>query len=304
MKKLLVVLLAAMMVLSVAAVSMAAVNVKGDFRYDMFQDETATDESYANADLRLNFSGAVSDTVDASATFKTVHSKNAPSNDFAIDEFFVNYKQTWGSVKAGYYEYKFTPSRVLLKSGGYHVWPKADVLVATTFNSPVDGLTFDVLVQPYQQNQQDDGAYGVAVDYKADSFGVKLSYADFLMPVSGTDDANLMAIDAYYMISDTMKVFVTAVDYSANEKVGADPVKYDGIDPVIGFSWDKIAGSKFFAAVEYAINPRFEDDENKEFNETTLNLKYQFTNNTGLEIEHYVANADQNKTMYRLRYKF
>lgn len=325
MKKLLVVLMAAVMVLSVAAVSLAAVTVKGDFRYDMYQDETASDESYANADLRFNFSGSLSDTLDASATVKIVHDdgkdrKDADkTTDVTLDEFFVNYKQSWGSVKAGYYEYKFTPSRVLLKSGHYHVWEKSDVVIATTFNL-IGGLTADLIVQPYQQNIADDGAYGVSLNYAADKWGAKVTYADFLAPAANTlnvdDDLNLIAFDAYYKINDNMKVFVTAVDYSANDKKDAAYVDgegdnssiyakngIDGIDPVIGFSWDKIAGTKLFAAVEYAINPRYEDTA-AEYNEATLNLKYKFNNNTGLEIEHYIVGDGVNKTMYRLRYQF
>lgn len=314
MKKLLVVLMAAMMVLSVAAVSMAA-NVKGDFRYEMYQDETSTDESYPVTDLRFTVEGKLSDTLSATGVFQLKHD-NSPkaitdskTTTFDMNEYYVTYKESWGSVKAGYYEYKFTPSRALLKSGHYHVWPKVDVLAAATFNLPVEGLSVDFLLQPYQQKQQDDGAYGLAVDYKNDSFGVKVSYADFLLPdgVGPNDDETLMAIDAYYNITKDMKVFVCAVDYSSNDKTeGKAYTKegIDGIDPVIGFSWNKIAGTSLFAAVEYAINPRFEDDPAKEYDEYTVNLKYQFTNKTGLEIEHYRTAKDTDKTIYRLRYQF
>lgn len=314
MKKLLAVLLAAMMVLSIAAVSMAA-NVKGDFRYEMYQDETSTDESYSVTDLRFTVEGKLSDTLSATGVFQLKHD-NSPkaitsnkTTTFDMNEYYVTYKESWGSVKAGYYEYKFTPSRVLLKSGHYHVWPKVDIMAATTFKLPVDGLTVDLLLQPYQQKQQDDGAYGVSLNYAADKWGAKVTYADFLAPAASglTDDANLTAFDAYYKITDTMKVFVTAVDYSANDKADGGSIYskngIDGIDPVIGFSWDKIAGTKLFAAVEYAINPRYEDTDD-EYNEATLNLKYKFNNNTGLEIEHYIIGDGVNKTMYRLRYQF
>lgn len=323
MKKLLVVLLAAMMVLSVAAVSMAA-NVKGDFRYEMYEDETKADNSYPITDLRFTVDGAVSDSVTATGVFQLKHDNNTASIDgktassFDMNEYYVTYKESWGGVKAGFYEYKFTPSRALLKSGQYHVWQKVDVMAATTINLPVDGLTADFLLQPYQQKGADDGAYGVSVAYNADLFGVKVSYADFLMPdgVGPNDDENLMAIDAYYKINDTMKVFLCAVDYSGNDKTeGAAYAKYgiDGIDPVIGFSADKIAGTNLFAAVEYAINPRYEDitvgGKNIEYNEYTINIKYAFTNKTALEIEHYrtfdtSAVKEADKTIYRLRYQF
>jgi hypothetical protein len=298
MKKLLVLLVSAALVLSMAAVSFAAATVKGDFRYDMYQDESSLsgDESWAQTDLRLNVAGDLSDSLSASATFQLKHGKDGvqgTSNQWDMNEYFVTYKEAWGSVKAGYYEYKFTPSRLLLKSAGKHVWDKVDVLVAGTFKTPVEGLTADVMVQPYAQKGINSDAYGVSVAYNTANWGAKATYADF------KNDQDLTAIDAYYMINDTMKVFVDAVDYSGND---AGTV-YDGLDPVIGFSWDKIAGSKVFAGIEYAINAR-NDGLATEFNEYTINVKYAFNNKTGLEIEHYQVADSQLKDIVRLRYQF
>lgn len=316
MKKFLVVLMAAMMVFSLAAVSMAA-TIDGDFRYDMYQDETKGDDdnSYATTDLRLKVAGNLSDSLSATGVFQLKHDgAKANATSWDMNEYFVTYKESWGSVKAGYYEYKFTPSRALLKSGQKHVWDKVDVLIATTINIPVvNGLTADVLFQPYAQKVQDDGAYGLSIAYAADSWGARVSYADFKMgdaKVANADDADLMAIDVYYNINEDMTVFVNAVDYASNDKDNtavADSVYakngIDGIDPVVGFKWSNIAGTKLSATAEYAINPRFEDTD-AEFNEYALGLKYKFTNNTGLEIEHNFAADDTNKTLARLRYQF
>lgn len=303
MKKWLVFLVSAALVLSLAAVSMAAVTVKGDFRYEFTQDESKTKKStFPVSDLRFSLEGPISESVTAYGLFQLKHDgtdidtgKNTTS--FDLNEYYVTYKKDWGSVKAGYYEYKFTPSRVLLKSGNKHVWDKTDVLIASTFKTPVDGFTFDFLYQPYAQNVQDDGSYGLSFAYNATNFGVKFTYADFKKFNSAEKD--LFAWDFYYMLNDTMKLFADAVDYSENKATS----KISGIDPVVGFAWDKIGGSGLYGAVEYALNARNEN-LSSEFNEYTINLKYKFTDKTGLEIEHYQVAKDQTKDVFRLRYQF
>ena len=227
------------------------------------------------------------------------------------DEYYVKYKESWGSIKAGHYGYKFTPSRVLLKSAEYHEFPSVDIMAATTFNTSVDGLTFDVLYQPYADDEEEEigaGAYGLTADYNAGNWGAKISYADLAKPAAGSSsssDADLLALDVYYKLDNGMKFFVNAVDYSANDKkysrYGSKGI--DGIDPVLGFQWKKVAGSKFDVSAEYAINPRFEDTD-AEYNGLALGAKYQITKNTKLEFEHYVKSDDETKTMGRIRYKF
>lgn len=320
MKKFLVLLVSAALVFSMAAVSMAA-NVKGDFRYDMYMDETSKsgDESYAITDLRFTVEGKLSDSVSALGTFQLCHGKDGvmgTQDGLKMNEYYVTYKESWGGVKAGYYEYKFTPSRVLLKSGQKHVWDKVNVMAATTINLPYEGLTADVLFQPYAEKTMDDGAYGVSLAYNTEKWGAKVTYADFGYNVGASKncdkvETDLYAFDIYYNINDDMKVFVLGTDWSLNDKNNystADSVynKYgiDGLDPVIGFSWNKIGGTSLFAAVEYAINPRYEDIAAKEFNAYTVNVKYKFNNKVGLEIEHYLAAKDKNKDIVRLRYQF
>ncbi|HYH04667.1 MAG TPA: hypothetical protein VEC37_16365 [Bacillota bacterium] len=301
MKKLLVLTLSVVMVFSLAAVSMAAATVKGDFRYDMYENDEKADKSYAESDLRLNVSGDISESVSATGVFQMVQgaNKSAPNPEWKMNEYYVTYKQSWGGVKAGYYEYKFTPSRVLLKSGRKHVWDKVDVMAATTVNLPVEGLSADILYQPYAQGTMDDGAYGVSLAYAGEKFGAKVTFADFM------NETDLSAFDVYYNLNDTMKLFVLGVDYSENKEGTATYTKngIDGLDPVIGFSWDKIAGSKVFAAIEYALNPRF-DGEPTEYTEYTANVKYKFNNAVGLEVEHYVIGDGKTKDMVRLRYQF
>ncbi len=327
MKKLLVLLAVAALVLSLATVSMGAATLKGDFRYEMYQDESNTvDESYAVTDFRFQVSGSLSETLDAYAKFKIVNDglKKATSSSGVAswDEYYVTYKESWGSSKIGFYEHKFTPSRAILKSGHYHVWEKVDMFAATTFNLS-ENFTADLLIQPYAQKSADDGAYGASVAYNGENWGARITYADLKkgdaeVTAVKADDADVLAFDVYYQINDNMKVFALGVDYGNNDEkyataaagTGTSAAKnvydkngIDGIDPVIGFAWANMFGTKLSTTWEYAINKRFEDTQ-YEYNEYAIGAKYQFTNKTGLEIEHTIPGDDMTKTMVKLRYQF
>jgi hypothetical protein len=320
MKKLLVLLAVAALVLSLATVSMGA-TIKGDFRYEFTQDETNTaNESFPLTDLRFTVSGDLSESLSATGVFQLKHDgkKNfagpsvdnsgsspkyvAGSSSFDMNEYYVTYKESWGGVKAGYYEYKFTPSRALLKTaGGNHVWSKVDVMAATTINLPVDGLSADVLFQPYAQEKSDDGGYGVSVAYAADNWGAKVTYADY----KGAKEVDLTAFDVYYQITKDIKVFVLGADYS-----GIDTKILDGMDPVLGVEWKNMFGSKVSTTWEYALEARTDTSSTTaatgEYNEYAFGLKYTFNNKTALEIEHQFPTfgADALRTIYRLRYQF
>jgi hypothetical protein len=299
MKKLLVLFLSGILVFSLAAAALAEVIVNGDFRYNMYEDEDPTvgDDSYAETDLRLRVTGDLSETVKATVNLKWVQDTNDDSDEALkntiIDEFYATWKPNWGTLKMGHYEYKFTPSRVELKSGGYHVWKKCDELFEV--NVPVaEGFTIDGVVQPYAENDAGSGAYGVAVNYQAENWGTKVSYADF------KNDLDLTALDVYYMLNEDVKLFVNAVDYSGND--GTD--KYDdGFDPVIGFAWSNIADTKLFASVEYAIEPRKKDTAD-EYDEYVVKAAYKLSNNIGLEFYHYIIGDSLTKDMLRIRYQF
>jgi hypothetical protein len=298
MKKLLVLFLSGILVLSLAAVALAEVTVNGDFRYNMYEDESDPDDkSYGETDLRVRITGDLSETVKTTVNLKWVQDSKTSGDDVddtVIDEFYATWKPEWGTVKMGHYEYKFTPSRVELKSGDYHVWKKCDALFEV--NLPIaEGFTVDGLFQPYEENTANDGSYGIALNYTAENWGAKLSYADF-----GSDDyGDLTAIDVYYNLNEDMKLFVDAVDYSKNDGSG----KYDGFDPVIGFQWLNIAETNLEASLEYAFNPRY-DGQPDEYTEYVVTAKYKLANNIGLEFYHYIVGDDLTKDQFRIRYQF
>lgn len=78
MKKWLAILVGTTLVFAMATASLAA-SIKGDFRYDMYEDKTNTvDNSYETNDLRLTVAGDVSSTVSAMCTSVLSHTCFCP----------------------------------------------------------------------------------------------------------------------------------------------------------------------------------------------------------------------------------
>jgi hypothetical protein len=144
MKKLLVFFVSVVLVFSLAAVSLAAATVRGDFKYNMYEDDSKTvngSHHYADTDLYVRVSGDLSDSVYATGNFEF---KRVSDGTFttAIDEFYATMKEDWGTAKMGYYEYEFTPSRVNLSSANFKVLPACDATFEV--NIPLaKGFTLD-----------------------------------------------------------------------------------------------------------------------------------------------------------------
>jgi hypothetical protein len=316
MKKLLVLFVSAALVLSMAAVSLAAVTFNGDFRYNMYEDESSTlttnpgtgstpEQSYGETDLRFKINGDISETVKAFANLRIMETNNSGWTT-KWDEAWATAKFNWGTAKMGYYEYKFTPSRSELSSSGMKVTPKND----TTFEFDIplaEGFRFDTVFLPYATSSTDDGSYAVTLAYTAENWGIQASYWDLKK-----SDYDLSAIDVYYMINDNMKVFVDGTDYSYNDEtathtatLSSNTIRYDdGLDPVIGFSWSKIADTKLNAVLEYAINSRYDVGEAEDFNEWIFNCNYKLSNGINLVYYHYIVGSDETKDMFRFQYCF
>jgi hypothetical protein len=295
MKKFLVLVASAAMILSTAAVSLAAPTFSGDFKYNMYEDESSATKHYGETDLLTRISGNLSDSVFATANFEWVKKSTEANWTTKVDEFYATVKQPWGMFKMGYYEYKFTPSRVELSSADFKVLPKCDATFEV--NVPVgNGFVIDGILEPYKNadGTADDGTYGIGVNYKAEQWGAKFTYVDLKL------DRDVKAIDAYYMVNDDMKVFVDAVDYSE-----VNTAKYDdGFDPVVGIAWSNIADTKINASFEYALDSRTDTATNDDYNEYVLKASYKLQNNIGLEFYHYVVGDGKNKEKFRIRYQF
>lgn len=337
MKKLLVVLLAAMMVLSIAAVSMAAATVEGDWRVEWVQDDTKKaakqdDLTFNKYDLRFNFKGKVSDTVDAYlqiAFDNSVTSSGAVTGDvwqdtdddgtvdsgeteyahkltsssgipLAIKEYKVTFKQSWGTLTAGAWDHKLFPSRVLLKPHGVNCVNAKDMQFV--FDVPVsDAVKVMFFMDPDLIKDAMD--YDLAVAYNADSWGVEVHYGDSNPAV---DKATYYAFDAYYQINDAFKAFLYGIqaDDGFSGKWKDKEGKFIDLVPVIGAEYKS---GPITTSFEYTLEAKGEGS--KDWNQYGLKFAYGFNNKVTLEVEYTNVwdkneGKDVNKLVLRPRVKF
>jgi len=308
MKKLLVVLMAAIMVLSFAVASMAAATVEGDFRVEWIKEDGATieDLKYYQSDLRLNFKGQVSDTIDAYmqvsvnkvGTDSTANTQSF-ADSLALKEWYVTFKESWGKAMTGQWDYKLVPSRVLIKSHGSLncVNPKS---MQWLFEIPVgEAFTAGLWLVP---TAVEDGAdYDVKLAYKADSFGAEVHYGQ---ADSSSNDSTYQSFDVYYNVTDSIKACVYGVN------AGDDLKTWDKkLAPVAGVTFKNIAGSQLTASLEYGIEKITVGSD--DYNQIAAQFKYKFNNKLALEVEYTnynkvnkIADTKENKIVIRPRIAF
>lgn len=257
MKKLLVVLMAAVMVLSLAAVAMAEVTVGGELKliYKTDDKEGTPDEAEwtDKSEAKITATAKVSDSVTGFIAFKA---ENAKGNVFA-DEYYINIAQDYGTYKFGYFGHKLTPSLDVIKAFGALKELKANALAVANFNvtdnfviglayaldgdgakwvdSNDDG-TLDTLngglgdIKPLY-----DGAYDVKFGYVTDLFGAEIHvFGNGDCVNDGTtvdpDLESATALDIWYQPIDMVKLYFAYVDakfYKEEESV--DPSKILGV---------------------------------------------------------------------------
>lgn len=301
MKKLLVVLLAAMMVLSLAAVSMAA-TVEGDWRAEWVK-EGDNDLDFSKYDLRFNFKGQVSDTVDAYLQIAFDNGSSFTSDGFDVDEdgekddtiktkvplaikeYKVTFNQSWGKLTAGFWDHKLFPSRVLLKPHGYNAVNAKDMQFV--FDIPVgDAMNFALFMDPTLAEDAMD--YDLSLGYKADSFGAELHYGN---KDPKADDATYIAFDVYYQVTDSLKAFVYGNQAGDDAKSWAEDLA-----PVIGAQYKADALKVSF---EYAL-----EEASADYTPYGLQVAYGFNNKVSLEVEFTNVDKDDTKIVIRPRVKF
>jgi len=294
MKKLLVVLLAAMMVLSIAAVSMAAATVEGDFRAEWTKEDGTANEDikFGKSDLRLKFKGNVSDTVDAYMII--ANEKGA----FKHKEYAVTLNQDWGKVQAGNWDYKLIPSRVLAKPHGVNCVNAGGSGMQWAFDIPVgDGANFGLWLIP--DLSEDVMDYDVKFGYKGDGFGAEIHYGVVNDPALALAnlDANYYSFDFYYNVADNIKAFIYGINFNdemnAWQTVSSKKALFwdEDLAPVIGATFSNIGGSKLTASLEYGLVDAIDFSNGDKFAQMALQLKYSFTNKVALEVEYYNYNT-------------
>jgi hypothetical protein len=273
MKKLLVLLLAAMMVLSVAAVSMAAATVGGEVKLIYATEDkpnTADEAKWTDkAEAKITATTQVSDSVTGFAAFKAANAAQGVN----LDEYHITIAQDICYFKFGYFGHKLTPSLDIIKAFGSVKELKTNVLAEGTFNI-ADGFTLgvDYALDGNAGNLGDiagvyDGAYVLSLAYAADSFGGAVNFFGNDAKNDG-EYKNITALDVWYQPVDMLKAYVAYVDASQKKAAGAK-------DPKASI----IIGA--YADFTDALYGRFEynlEDYKAKSNNYGIKLGYKFAN--------------------------
>ncbi|NLW48621.1 MAG: hypothetical protein GXY86_15005 [Firmicutes bacterium] len=184
MKKLLVILFSALMILSFSMISMAAVSIKGDttFVRDFSVDDPDGNVDQNKLELNLFFSNNISETVDWTLRFYASNNTYQKSDGSEtglvgpwIREAYSNIKSDWGKLRFGLFEIKTYNSIGILADNSDSVYGRIKEPFALGYTSPeiTPGLTAGlVYLLDGEKSMWDnrvkvnDGAYVATLAYK------------------------------------------------------------------------------------------------------------------------------------------
>ncbi|MGE5605248.1 MAG: hypothetical protein ACM3YE_06095 [Bacteroidota bacterium] len=197
MKKLLVVLMAAVMVLSMAAVSMAAVTVSGDatftkdFDKDLDKDATNSDKY----DINIFFKNQINDTVDWTLRFNAAEKWADDAETVNVPwtrEAYANVKLGEGKLTFGMWEVKPYTSIGILADNADSAIGRLKAPLTVGYTSPElfpgfkAGLVYFIdgnkVAKEYDTAHSfEDGAYVLSLSYKAGMVAADLFYVDLAL---------------------------------------------------------------------------------------------------------------------------
>jgi hypothetical protein len=314
MKKLLVLALSALMILSFAAVSMAAITVGGELNFG-WQFSSGDQNNADFADAKVTVTADLTDSVKGFVAIKNDNSyagsvyngdidftkqedNSSVTKGTFIDEAWVRLTQGWGNVTVGFYEFTTDSdvdiidsySKNIKNHAGVDVTGKiTDALSVTGYIAGIDDPTTDAL----GKEETDLGyIYAAGLSYDTDSWG-----AQVIAEASSIDDTTSYTwVNAYYKLPIVnSKFYVTYMDadkgkgsmadsYAGYTKKGDAPATYlyDGGLCIVGYSFD---GEKFYGRFEYEAVQLDKEDKAKLDASYGVRLGYKITDGTKLQYQ-------------------
>ncbi len=286
MKKLFVIALSAGMILSMAAVSMAAnVTVGGEFNYGWELTQEAGTDTDAFADTKIGVTAAITDNITGFATLKSGDLLGSGTPNTFVDESWVKFNQGFGSVQVGYFGYTVDGDVDIINSLG-DLKNKASVAVSGKVAEPVTVSGYLARMDDGVTNDSDMiNAYAVSVAYDVAAFGAKFNYIN-----SDVDGAKAtQSINAYYNLAPA-KVYV---DYEMKPEVNGDSQD----NAVLGALYD---GNKIYGRAEYqVVKPDGQDDANVGFR-----LGYKIAKGANIEYNNCSTMGADAVSSVKLNYVF
>lgn len=295
MKKVFILALSTVMVLALAAVSMATVTVSGEV-VAKYNFESGADA----AEGKIVFDGKVNDAVTA----KIIYKYDTDKTGVFVDEYWFNVTGDLGALKVGKFGYG-TKGNVDIVDGTVKDF-KAEAGVAYTYE--VDPFMLKVFWAPDQSyiekpwflvDKEDtsplgDNAYVLSFCYAADRWGADLNYF-----ASGSDRVYEEYFDYYKWHGYAGNIWVQPIDYL---KIYAH---FGGTDNEINYNYTTHIIGGLFTAMDGALTIRGEYGiydydpwyiENYDFDSWGVAIQYAAAN--GLTYKYTRQNKDYDSSVY------
>jgi hypothetical protein len=309
MKKVLILFVSVVMVLSLAAVAFGAVNVSGELKckyyFQGYNSEIGpTDEGKDCNDqfeAKLKFDGKVNDNLAyfVAAKAKAYDNDGAPdpvtdvistkaNNDFYLDEYWANYTAGFGSIKVGLFEVKPKGPIVDVIDGAYKNVKSATWIQYS--NKFADAIDFAVAYTPdYYKSDETfyDNAYIVKVGYNTDMWGVEGNVVNVgnRPDVAGKKDAQIGKVVGY-----TVNAYVVPIEnFTVYASIGTD--QFEDPAQIVGL---KYVYNRLTAMLEYDLD-KDNGDYVDEYNENLWGVKVKYAAAHGVEYE-FGKKLTENKT--------
>jgi hypothetical protein len=263
MKKVLVVFLSAVMVLSLTAVAFGAVNVGGELKVKYnFQgaasENGATTEGADNNDKfegKMILNGNMNDNLSYKIVAKATATDNDSSksgddgknSDFYLDEYWGNYDASFGSIKVGLFSFKPKGPIVDVIDAAYK-----DLKAATAIqysNKFADAIDLAVFYVPDYYKKDEalyDNAVAVKVGYNTDMWGVEGN----VVSVGNAPDSGGKAAADGRATGYTVNAYVVPIEnFTVYASIGQD--QFEDPCQILGL---KYVYDKFTAMLEYDLD--------------------------------------------------
>ncbi len=308
MKKLLVVALSAIMVLSMAAVSMAAVAVGGEFNFGYKTEAADTLDSAISSkpdkgtdfiESKVTVAGDLNDNLEVFAAIKTNGGSENGGSRFFNDELWAKLKYDAFNLQVGYFGFGFGGPKDILDAAYGDFKAEAGLLASYKFTDTFTGKLYygydndfvfakenaGVLTTNALDGETGDGAVAVGFDYTADALSVGLIYAQPKVKFDGDvftskyETKSIIAANVSYAFG----VFKPYISYSTNAITNDAGKDVDNTVTIVGFTLES-ADMPFYARAEYDLDSK--DDVagwKKDLDIYGIRLGYKLNANAAIE---------------------
>jgi hypothetical protein len=284
MKKLLVFAITAVMILSMAAISMAETTVGGELNFG-YQLENAGAAKGDFGDAKITTNVKLGDNFNVFGAFKA----SDVTNKIGFDEVWGKFSEGFGTVQVGYWGQNTKDNMDILSA---HNDIKPAEAIKATFNVAKGVTVAGYLSRPNMGTEDQGNLYGINPAYANDKWGVDAYYVASSEDGYALNDVSnpansVMAVNGFFNLNTAAKVYA---NYTSVEPVTGDNVN----KAYVGLSYDS-ADMPVYARVEAQV----EKPDGQDSNALGFRVGYKINNNARIQYENIntgVLGDDTDKT--------